>query len=407
MASAYNEQFAFYEQLKYYYEQNRSKIRSRYNDLTKKYLAYNDREENSSAFLRKPQFEALEIYVFIKEFMGNPQVYEMFDDWRNKREKFSDASYYSVSKGGQIRIGDDLTEKFTDTLFKQMKKYREDYPNYIYALTMGLGKTILMATCIFYEFLLANKYPRDKRFCHNALVFAPDKTVLQSLREIITFDKTKVVPPEYAKVLDANIKFHFLEEAGTTLSTLDDSDFNIIISNAQKIIVKKKRKVDKPADVLFQSGSLLSTVYGDDADGDVIDNTSLMDNQRFKKLCRLPQLGVYVDEAHHLFGSDLEKQIRSNSQKTSLRDTINMLAASTSLVACCNYTGTPYVNRQLLPEVVYAYGLKESIQNAFLKDANLKACCIDYRTGNTVPFVGSCIHNVLKTSLDNGKHTIE
>ena len=84
------------------------------------------------------------------------------------------------------------TEKQTDTLFKQMKKYRESYPNYIYALTMGLGKTILMATCIFYEFLLAKKYPRDKRFCHNALVFAPDKTVLQSLREIMTFDKTKV-----------------------------------------------------------------------------------------------------------------------------------------------------------------------------------------------------------------------
>ena len=115
--------------------------------------------------------------------------------------KRSNASYYSVSKNGQIRLFDAPAEKMTDILFKQMKKYREEYPNYIYALTMGLGKTILMATCIFYEFLLANKYPRDKRFCHNALVFAPDKTVLQSLREIMTFDKTKVVPPEYARVL--------------------------------------------------------------------------------------------------------------------------------------------------------------------------------------------------------------
>ena len=59
----------------------------------------------------------------------------------------------------------------------------------LFALTMGLGKTVLMATCIFYEFLLANKYPKDKRFCHNALVFAPDKTVLESLREIQTFNK--------------------------------------------------------------------------------------------------------------------------------------------------------------------------------------------------------------------------
>ena len=175
----YTEEFAFYQQLKFYYDSNRGKIRSRYNDLTKKFLAYNDKSENPDAFLRLPQFEALEMYVFIKEFMGNPQVYELFDDWRNRRDKFSDASYYSVRKGGQIRIFDNESEIVTDTLFKQMKKYKEAYPNYIYALTMGLGKTILMATCIFYEFLLANKYPKDKRFCHNALVFAPDKTVLQ------------------------------------------------------------------------------------------------------------------------------------------------------------------------------------------------------------------------------------
>lgn len=370
MASTYDSDFSFHEQLWFFYSENRGKIRSRYNDLTRKFLSYNDKDENKNAFLRKPQFEALEMYVFIKEFMNNAQVYELFDDWRNKRNRFSEASYYS---NGQLRLGDALTEKQTDVLFKQMKKYRESYPNYIYALTMGLGKTILMGTCIFYEFLLAKKYPKDKRFCHNALVFAPDKTVLQSLREIMIFDKTKVVPPEYARVLDSNIKFHFLDESGTVLHTIDDSDFNIIISNTQKIIIKKKRKEATPGEVLFGSNSsLLSAVYGgDDSEDDAWDDSTLMDNQRFKKLCRLSQLGVYVDEAHHLFGADLEKQIRSSgANKTSLRDTINLLAANTSIVACYNYTGTPYVKNQLLPEVVYAYGLRESIWNGYLKDAD-------------------------------------
>lgn len=370
MASTYDSDFSFHEQLWFFYSENRGKIRSRYNDLTRKFLSYNDKDENKNAFLLKPQFEALEMYVFIKEFMNNAQVYELFDDWRNKRNRFSEASYYS---NGQLRLGDALTEKQTDVLFKQMKKYRESYPNYIYALTMGLGKTILMGTCIFYEFLLAKKYPKDKRFCHNALVFAPDKTVLQSLREIMIFDKTKVVPPEYARVLDSNIKFHFLDESGTVLHTIDDSDFNIIISNTQKIIIKKKRKEATPGEVLFGSNSsLLSAVYGgDDSEDDAWDDSTLMDNQRFKKLCRLPQLGVYVDEAHHLFGADLEKQIRSSgANKTSLRDTINLLAANTSIVACYNYTGTPYVKNQLLPEVVYAYGLRESIWNGYLKDAD-------------------------------------
>lgn len=373
-AQEFAKDFAFYKQLWEYYSTNRGKIRSRYNDLTKKFLAYNDKNENTDAFLREPQFEALEMYVFVKEFMNNAHMYQMFDEWRKRENRFADASYYTIHKGSQegsqialVDLGDEQNE----IIFKQMKKYKEDYPNYIYALTMGLGKTILMATCIFYEFLLAKKYPKDKRFCHNALVFAPDKTVLESLREIMTFDKTKVVPPEYARVLDQNIKFHFLDETDITLHTIDDSDFNIVISNNQKIIVKKKQKTDTPAEVLFESGSVLADVYGGD-DFDVGDDTSLTDNQRFQRLCRLPQLGVYVDEAHHLFGANLEKELRSGgANKTSLRNTINMLAASTSIVACYNYTGTPYVNKQVLPEVVYAYGLRESISHGYLKDAEL------------------------------------
>ena len=107
---------------------------------------------------------------------------------------------------------------------------------------MGTGKTILMATCIFYEFLLGNKFEKDARYCHNALVFAPDKTVLHSLKEIESFDLTRVVPPEYVNFLTTHLRFHYLEEAGTSLDTLDRSRFNIIVSNTQKIILKRQRK---------------------------------------------------------------------------------------------------------------------------------------------------------------------
>ena len=276
-------EFSFYTQLWEFYCTDMKNIKAQYKDLTKKFLAFNDPDKNAAAFLRQPQFEALSIYIFIKEFMNNKQVYEMFDDWRNRRDKFADAAY--CGQDGQLRLFDKTVTKQNEALFKLMKKYKENYPNYIYALTMGLGKTILMAACIFYEFLLARKYPKDKRFCHNALVFAPDKTVLQSLREIMTFDKAKIVPPEYVRVLDSNIKFHFLDEAGMILHTIDDSDFNIIISNTQKIILKKKRKEATAAETLFAHSQLLSGIYGD-----TWDEATLMDNQRFKKLCRLPQL---------------------------------------------------------------------------------------------------------------------
>ena len=87
----------------------------------------------------------------------------------------------------------------------------------------------------------------------------------------MTFDKSKVVPAEYVRVLDTNIKFHFLDESGKMLHTIDDSDFNIIISNNQKIIVKKKHKQNSPTEELFDMGNLLGTVYGSEDDEDDTD----------------------------------------------------------------------------------------------------------------------------------------
>jgi hypothetical protein len=56
MPAGFDPNFSFNEQLWYYYSTNRGKIRSRYNDLTRKFLAYNDGEENPHAFLRKPLY---------------------------------------------------------------------------------------------------------------------------------------------------------------------------------------------------------------------------------------------------------------------------------------------------------------------------------------------------------------
>lgn len=199
--------FAFFDFLRQFYSQNRGRIRNRYKDLTKKFLDYNDKSKNPNAYLREPQFEALEIYVFLKEFCNNPQIYDLFDKWYNRFGDFAAETVYTVNKGGAGQLSlFDLAAVNYKAVFDAMRKVATSYPNYIYALTMGLGKTVLMATCIFYEFLLANKYPKDTRYCHNALVFAPDKTVLQSLREIVTMDKEKVVPSEYCRVLDQNIK---------------------------------------------------------------------------------------------------------------------------------------------------------------------------------------------------------
>ena len=181
----------FYSYLEYYYQTNRGMIRNNYKQLTKKFLDFND-PSNAGAFLRRPQFEALEMYVFLKEYLDNRHLYELFHDWYNKTGIFEGRKEYSMGEKEQGSLFEEYSLEQYKEVFKEYEAVKQVYPNYIFALTMGTGKTLLMATSIFYEFLLANKFPKEKAYCHNALIFAPDKTVLQSLKEIITFDKSKV-----------------------------------------------------------------------------------------------------------------------------------------------------------------------------------------------------------------------
>ncbi len=383
-------EFPFYVYLKNFYDENRKKILSSYTTLSRKFINFND-PDNPTSYLRRPQFEALEIYIFIKEYCDNKHLHQIFEDWYNKTGKFEGRSNVGISKIGQTSIFGPLEtaqsdeKKIFKAVFKQIKQFEQEYPNFIFALTMGLGKTVLMATSIFYEFLLANKYPKSEKYCHNALVFAPDKTVLNSLKEIQTFDKSKVIPPEYVSWLETNLKFFFLDESGDALNAIEDSKFNIIITNTQKIILKResdknKSEKDKAQKELWEgkgkyykaniNNQEYADIYGFD-----IDEGNLLTNQRFEKLRRIGQLGIYVDEAHHVFGNKLAQDFDSK-KTTSLRNTINKLAESlkqsgTTVTGCYNYTGTPYVGSRLLPEVVYAYGLREAIDNKYLKKVKI------------------------------------
>lgn len=381
--------FPFYQYLQYFLRTEHKRIYAEFKPLSKKFLNYNNPKENARAYLRVPQFEALETYVFLKEFCENQKLWQIFEQWYNKNGKFEGRAFAGIDKKGQYSLfdvtetGQDETKGYFAQIFAQIKAMQQEYPNYIFALTMGLGKTVLMATSIFYEFLLANKYPRNPLYCHNAIIFVPDRTVRESvIADVQNLDKIKVVPQEYLSWLDANLKFHFLDDNSSQLSTIDKSDYNIIISNSQKIILKQEHKHKSAAQTLFgeETGkytalSLKSRMasLGEEAGiEDVEEEIQLINNHRFVKLSRLKQLGIYVDEAHHVFGSKLQEDLMTSTKATSLRVTINELAANLALagsrvVGCYNYTGTPYVKNRLLPEVVYSYGLRDAIDHAYLK----------------------------------------
>jgi len=403
-------EFAFFTYLWQFYQENRRIIRQHYRDLTRRFLDFND-PTNANSYLRQPQFEALEMYVFLKEYLDNKPVHHIFKEWMNKEGVFQ-ARNDVHSQAGQINFLEVMTKEQYEPVFERMRSNARIYSNYIYALTMGVGKTILMATCIFYEFILANKFPKDPKYCHNALVFAPDKTVLQSLREMQTFDMTRVVPPEYVNFLSTHIQYHFLDEAGAALSVLDKSSFNLIVSNTQKIILKRQNKDKSATDQLFGSGKPAyesNSVYEKNADlygyEEPEDEETLTTNQRFEKLRRLEQLGIYVDEAHHAFGTALAKDMGVQQTDTSLRRTIDELATSlersgTKVVACYNYTGTPYVGQEVLPEVVYAFGLQEAIEKQFLKKVDIKS----YTNTKSAEFIRIVVDDFVQQGFYQQRH---
>ena len=150
--------FTFFTYLHRFYTENRGRIRTHFRDLSKKFLDFNNPE--SGAFLREPQFQALEMYVFLKEYLNNRHVHQIFADWHAKKNGFERRSNIGVDQ--PELFGDLDTDEYEKTFNYIRKSGVRNYPNYIFALPMGTGKTILMATCIFYEFLLANKFPKMK-----------------------------------------------------------------------------------------------------------------------------------------------------------------------------------------------------------------------------------------------------
>ena len=307
-------------------------------------------------WLRPPQADALELYIYLKEVRGNPTTQQLYRDVLLADIEGRPALDLTSEELERIAAARAQIDAIEETLVGV------DYPNAIYSLAMGTGKTILVAAMIFYEFVLSWKHPDDPRFAKNALVFAPDLTIIDSLREIQEVDRARIMPGEYVNLLDTNLKFHYLADSGAELSVLPASVYNVIVSNVQKIILRR-----------YSRPSQARTLFGDPRRS----AAELVSNARLQRLQELDNLAVFVDEAHHSFGRSLEGDLKR------VRETINHLHTRTPLVGCINLTGTPYVENRMLPEVVYHYPLADSIQDGHLKEVRF----FDYTRVRTEEFV--------------------
>src|SRR3972149_3754089 len=164
------------------------------------------RQPDVPAFrLRAPQLRALETYWYLRLIEKTPHVFDLYTHFFPKvtermtalgmkhadlREMVIDTSFEGLIQ--KTRTDDDFVSKYDlETLRETLTL---DYPSYILALAMGAGKTVLIGAIFATEFGMALEYPNGP-FVQNALVFAPGKTIIESLRELAETRYDRIPPP--------------------------------------------------------------------------------------------------------------------------------------------------------------------------------------------------------------------
>lgn len=323
-------------------------------------------------YLHKPQIEALETYIYLKEIAGNKPTVEIVRSLFDNELDLIRSLGIDKEEALELAYDKDKDKKITELLHK--KYHSIDYANQVYALTMGAGKTILMGVMMLYDFVLSYYHSSDERFAKNALVFAPDTTIIESLKEIKTFDYTRVLPKEYQTIV-LNIKYHYLESTETALSPI--GNYNIIVSNSQKIILKTRHS-DNAKGRLFRDETYLKN--------------KAIENRRLQAIRELHSLIIFVDEAHHSYGTTLEGTLKKT------RETINFIhkEGKTPLTGVINLTGTPYINNKMISDVAYHFGLKQGIEQGILKQVRF----FEYGNVKTESFIEDVVSQFLSEYKD-------
>lgn len=313
-------------------------------------------------YLRDAQFRALEVYWFVRLQKATPRMMDLYENYyAGQTGEFCRALGLPIQQQELQWVPnvDSIITRITgDKDFVKEKKIEAvaemaalDYPSYILALAMGAGKTVLIGAIIATEFAMAMAYKSAGKFMRNALVFAPGKTILESLREIESMPFGEILPPSLTGEFNANLKIEYAREGVKDIAVQNGSSYNIIVSNTERIRLRaapqrnngKRTKLD-----------IRTRQYRNELEA----------NLRLQTIASLPDLGVFSDEAHHVYGETAERELKR------ARETVNYIHEKTPLIAVVNTTGTPYVGKQPLREVVFWYGLKEGIADGVLKDLN-------------------------------------
>ncbi len=358
--------------------------------------------------LREPQLKAIEVYLWIK-FVGNNQKLSeiviqglLYDDEKAREYKY----YYNFQNNYVTQFlnqfcQDNNLKNLQDFLLNDPQGAETDwnrileellhnfnYPNYLFSLPMGAGKTYLMAAFIYIDLYFALINKDDKRFAHNFVVFAPSASktaILPSLQTIKNFDPSWVLPEQESERLKRIIHIEILDSLSSKRKdklhgnnpnlekvnriTLTNNFGVVFITNAEKVVLEKYDENQKK--ILLGQYSLSGI------EEDEIQKT----NELREKLSQIKNLTVILDEVHHTYG-------KSENGEKKLRQAVNILNQYNNLVSVLGLSGTPYVKSKVkikdgieiklnqIQDIVYNFSLADGI-GKFLKIPEVQSFSIN------------------------------
>ena len=247
--------------------------------------------------LRDAQVEAVKTYLFLKIACKNQPLWQLFasgkfnstnideleikQDTRTVLESNPAAlalwEYASITDENGNMNSPKLVEAIKNTPhiidYTQIIQdlfFNVNYPDYLFSLPMGAGKTYLMAVLIYLNLYFALSEPDNPLFAHNFMLFVPSglkSSIIPSLRDIQNFDPLWILPNPIATQLKNIIHYEWLQETSSASKSNLVKNPNarkismhvaqpnllglVAVTNAEKVILDK---VDKKFDI---DGNLL------------------------------------------------------------------------------------------------------------------------------------------------------
>lgn len=359
--------------------------------------------------MRDAQIESIRTYLYLKIACKNKPLWKLFAEGKfndpnyelNPTEYGSNTYQTLTSNPGAMalmqyaqpdpksvpelpKLKDLLRVKAEDIDYESVFKsifYEEDYTDYVFSLPMGAGKTYLMAAFIYIDLHFANIDPYNPIWAHNFMIFAPSglkASIVPSLRNIMRFDPSWVIPEPEASKLRRMVSFEILDQQKTAKDSNQIKNPNalkinnhqpydemiglVAITNAEKVILDR---VDKK---VFQPELFLTEEQKKEWEQIKVAN-ELRD-----VIGRIPNLAIFVDEVHHVVDKD-----------NKLKQVIEKWTAGNTFNGMLGFSGTPYLKKPYritigteqplkdssMATVVYYYPLVDGIKR-FLKTPRIE-----------------------------------